>query len=234
MFNLTKFRTKTSRDNFQYITGLILDIDDNLSIEEAKEEFKDYKYIIYTTHNHTNEKNKYRLILDFDTYEMNLTEYEQFIKGFETFRIYNKIDKASFSVSQRFVCPSINSLYYYNEGKPLEIFDYIKIGKKQLTLDKKYREFNKLFFKAMGFSDNMSFDRSNSKAVVYYMNKSYPKISGNGDSQYSLFRAMISCIGGNDTDTLENVYDKALSEKWDPYELDKMIDKAEIWIENNR
>lgn len=55
--------------------------------------------------------------------------------------------------------------------------------------------------------------------VEYYLKKSFPKMTGNGDSSISLFKAVRCCIKYNDRSTLNEVLDKARAEKWSIPEL---------------
>ena len=52
-----------SKDSFRYVDCLILDIDDGLTIDEFQEQYKAYKYLLYTTWSHSKEHNKFRVIL---------------------------------------------------------------------------------------------------------------------------------------------------------------------------
>ena len=55
--------------------------------------------------------------------------------------------------------------------------------------------------------------------VEYYLKKSFPKLTGNGDSSISLFNAVRCCMKYNDRKTLNEVLDKARAEKWSIPEL---------------
>lgn len=55
--------------------------------------------------------------------------------------------------------------------------------------------------------------------VEYYLKKSFPKLTGNGDSSISLFKAVRCCLKYNDRSTLNEVLDKARSERWSIQEL---------------
>lgn len=59
--------------------------------------------------------------------------------------------------------------------------------------------------------------------IQHYLNTSYPKLTGNGDSSISLFRAVRCCIKYNDSTTLEKVLTKAKTERWSAKELDRIV-----------
>lgn len=60
--------------------------------------------------------------------------------------------------------------------------------------------------------------------VTHYLNTSYPKLTGNGDSSISLFKAIRCCIKYNDKDTLKKVINKAVLERWTMKEIERMIE----------
>ena len=61
--------------------------------------------------------------------------------------------------------------------------------------------------------------------VQYYLRKSYPKLTGNGDSSISLFKAVRCCMKYGDNQTLNEVLGKARSEKWSEHELTRIQDQ---------
>ena len=63
----------------------------------------------------------------------------------------------------------------------------------------------------------------NYDVIRHYLNTSYPKLTGNGDSSISLFKAIRCCIKYNDKVTLRKVINKAVVERWTTKELERMI-----------
>ena len=55
--------------------------------------------------------------------------------------------------------------------------------------------------------------------VKHYLETSYPKITGNGDSSISLFKAILCCMKFNDEETLQTVLNKARNEHWNETEI---------------
>lgn len=62
----------------------------------------------------------------------------------------------------------------------------------------------------------------NYDSVTYYLRKSFPKLTGNGDSSSSLFKAVYTCMKYNDNTTLEKVLTKARNERWSNVELERI------------
>ena len=66
----------------------------------------------------------------------------------------------------------------------------------------------------------------NYDVVRYYLIKSFPKLTGNGDSSISLFKAIRCCLKYEDNKTLNEVLSKARSEKWSEHELSRIQDNV--------
>ena len=64
----------------------------------------------------------------------------------------------------------------------------------------------------------------NYDVIRHYLNTSYPKLQGNGDSSISLFKAIRCCIKYNDKVTLKKVINKAVLERWTTKEISRMIE----------
>ena len=63
----------------------------------------------------------------------------------------------------------------------------------------------------------------NYDVIRHYLETSYPKLNGNGDSSISLFKALRCCIKYNDKQTMTTIINKAVREHWNYKELERMI-----------
>ena len=86
---------------------LVLDIDENCTIDSAKDILKDYKYIMYTTKRHTADANRFRIILPMK-YKLYLNEddYRQFM--------INIMDSLPFTIDEK--CKDIARSWLTNNG----------------------------------------------------------------------------------------------------------------------
>ena len=64
----------------------------------------------------------------------------------------------------------------------------------------------------------------NYDVIRHYLETSYPKLNGNGDSSISLFKAIRCCIKYNDKETIKKVINKAVAERWTTKEISRMIE----------
>ena len=127
-------KTKQSWTN-EYQNTLWLDFDDGFTIEQAKEVFKDYQYIIYTTKSHQQEKkgltcDRFRVILR----SSNIPKGELYWDFCEELSKILPIDKQVNNPTGSFL-GSRNPIIFYNDGKEYDC--------SYLTELAKYRQANK-------------------------------------------------------------------------------------------
>lgn len=97
---------------------LILDVDDGLTIEDAKIKFKEYRYLIATTKSHQKDKkgkicDRFRIILESD----NIPKGDSYFKMMEFMKIkYPFIDEQVNTKTGAFLGHA-DCEYWYNEGK---------------------------------------------------------------------------------------------------------------------
>jgi len=106
---------------------LVMDIDEDLSIVEAKEMFKEYKYLIATTKSHQVEKkglkcDRFRVILSAVDVPIG-DDYFKAMRALE--RKYPFIDKQVNNKTGAFL-GSADCEYWYNEGKDFSLKEYLK------------------------------------------------------------------------------------------------------------
>ena len=121
---------------------LILDIDDGLTIDEAKKIFKDYMYLICTTKSHRKEKkgkieDRYRVILK--SFNIPIGD-DYFLFTNELEKIYPFIDKQVNTKTGAFL-GFTDCEYWYNDGKDFDCSPILQVAKDR----EKIKEENKKF-----------------------------------------------------------------------------------------
>lgn len=110
---------------------IILDIDDGLTIEQAKQEFKDYKHLICTTKSHQKEKkgltcDRFRVILESD----NVPIGDDYFIMTDLLEIrYQFIDKQVNTKTGAFL-GFADCEYWYNDGKLFDCQSALRDGKR--------------------------------------------------------------------------------------------------------
>jgi hypothetical protein len=102
---------------------VVLDVDDGVSIDTAKLLLQDYKYHIYTTKSHTEQKHRYRVILPL-THRVKLDgkDFKEFMDNiFDWFPI--AVDTQTGQRSRKWL--SHNGEYFTNDGESLDALMFI-------------------------------------------------------------------------------------------------------------
>jgi len=106
---------RRSKANVVALWGIVLDVDENKTIEQAIEMLDGLEYVLYTTFRHTPEKHKFRVVIPFSEPLLARDVEGRKEAIMETFP---DVDNASFTVSQSFYFHSghNDSIAYHNEG----------------------------------------------------------------------------------------------------------------------
>lgn len=87
------------KDNLVAISGILLDFDKDVKIEDVIDEYDGIEYVLYTTFNHTFQNHRFRMVIPFTQvlFAQDIQKKKESIK--QTFK---GVDDASFSASQSF------------------------------------------------------------------------------------------------------------------------------------
>jgi hypothetical protein len=103
------------KNNVLALNGIVLDVDEKMTIQQAQDLYKDIEYVLYTTFRHTPERHKFRIVIPFSQPLLaeDIPGRQESIT--ETFP---GVDRASFTVSQSFYFHSglDDPRSYWNEG----------------------------------------------------------------------------------------------------------------------
>lgn len=104
---------------------LILDIDNDCTINQAKKIFARDKFFIITTKSHNKDKNgevcdRFRIFIELYETINDLTKRTSFIKT--VMNIYPFVDKACKDAGRYYHASPADAEVYYNDGKPLKLF----------------------------------------------------------------------------------------------------------------
>lgn len=110
------------KGNVVGITGIVLDVDEAMTIEEAMTMLEPIEYVLYTTFRHTKERHKFRIVIPFKRPLLapDIAGRQASIAG-----TFPGVDSASFTVSQSFYFHSGNAdpIAYHNQGIILDPYD---------------------------------------------------------------------------------------------------------------
>ena len=101
----------------------VIDVDGGVALSTAKLLLKDYKFLIYTTKRHTDEANRFRILLPMN-YELSLDakDYKEFMNNIFDWLPFG-VDKETNQRSRKWM--SNNGHFEYNEGEVLDVLPFI-------------------------------------------------------------------------------------------------------------
>ena len=113
---------------------LIIDVDDGLSVNTAKLLLQDYTYLLVTTKRHTEEKNRFRVILPLShRVKLNVKQYTKFMKNVFAWLPF-ATDAQTADIARKW--QSFNGEYHYNEGQLVDAMLFIPDTKKEAEQSK--------------------------------------------------------------------------------------------------
>lgn len=128
------------RDDSHCMKGFnlcVLDIDGGVSIPMVELLLADYKYMLYTTKRHTEEKNRFRLILPMShILKLSKEDYKEFMKNIYNFLPFELDDKTS-DRPRKWLTNT--GKYSYHEGNLLDVLPFIP---KTKEADKRKKVYN--------------------------------------------------------------------------------------------
>lgn len=102
---------------------VVIDVDGGVAMSTAKMLLKNYKYLMYTTKRHTEEENRFRIILPINyELEMDAKDYKEFMSNIYTWLPF-EVDTATNQRARKWM--SNNGSYVYNEGEVLDALPFI-------------------------------------------------------------------------------------------------------------
>ncbi len=116
------------RRNANILTKTLITLDIDYGKENIKDRvyqtYKDYSYIIYSTHKHHPKKPRVRLVFDISR-ECTSVEYEAVSRYIASMLDINEFDESTFEPARFMYYPSTSKdaeyLYHYNKAKPIDI-----------------------------------------------------------------------------------------------------------------
>lgn len=111
------------KNNVVAIHGIVLDVDNDMTIEQAIDLLDGIEYVLYSTFRHTVQKHKFRIVIPFSTplLAQDVVGRQQSI--IDTFP---GVDNASFTVSQSFYFHSgkEDNIAYHNKGVMIDPYSF--------------------------------------------------------------------------------------------------------------
>jgi hypothetical protein len=113
------------KGNIKSISGIVLDVDEAMTMEQAMTMLEPVEFVLYTTFRHRPEKHKFRIVIPFSRPLLaeDISGRQQSIM-----QTFPGVDAASFTVSQSFYFHSgnVDPIAYHNKGEMIDpyVFQY--------------------------------------------------------------------------------------------------------------
>ena len=102
---------------------VVIDVDGTCTLDTAHELLKEYKFLTYTTKRHSEEENRFRLILPINyNLELDHDDYKAFMNSVMEWLPF-KTDESANQRAKKW--ESFNGEYHYNDGELLDALPFI-------------------------------------------------------------------------------------------------------------
>lgn len=215
------------QSNANNYTMLIFDSDSGYTIDQFKDQFKEYQYVLFTTFSHTDTYHRFKAFFPLkQPLILNNLRSKWFKDWF--MRKYPFQDEGVLKFFKCYLpnCKSMDTYrYHINEGRLYDFEDFrdeiIKSKNKWDKIDKLKEAKRARLNDKFANKPNKVSVRTNQK-VLEYLNS---PISPTGYGTIA-FRAIAVCLTAGDVETLERVRDKMILDNWTHSEIDRMIQNA--------
>lgn len=111
------------KNNVVAINGIVLDVDEKMSMEQVIDTLDGIEYVLYTTFRHTKEKHKFRVVIPFSR---PLLAEDVASRQQDIIETFPGVDNASFTVSQSFYFHSgkNDNIAYHNKGIIIDPYSF--------------------------------------------------------------------------------------------------------------
>ena len=111
------------KNNVVAIHGIVLDVDNDMTIEQAIDLLDGIEYVLYSTFRHTVQKHKFRIVIPFST---PLLAQDVIGRQQSIIDTFPGVDNASFTVSQSFYFHSgkEDNIAYHNKGVMIDPYSF--------------------------------------------------------------------------------------------------------------
>ena len=147
---------------------LVLDVDGGTTLEMAHELLADYTFMTYTTKRHTDEENRFRLILPIN-YKLMLDgeEYKEFMANILNWLPF-KVDESANQRERKWLAND-QTQYHYNDGVLLDVLKFVPKTSKNEQYAKDFQSVANMDNLERWFAERMSTGNRNNTLLRFAM-----------------------------------------------------------------
>lgn len=125
--------------------AVVIDVDHGTTWESAKELLKDYKFLSYTTKRHTDEANRFRIILPINYHlELDKDDYKEFMENVVNWLPFKNTDEEANQRSRKWASCEVGQYAYNMEGQILDALPFIPKTSKNADYKQAYQKVESL------------------------------------------------------------------------------------------
>ena len=148
---------------------VVLDIDGGVSLETVHELMKEYKFMTYTTKRHTDEQNRFRLILPINyNLQLDTEEYKDFMNALMEWLPFDS-DESSNQRAKKWETLENTSVHYNNEGHLLDALKFIPKTRKNEEYVKERQAIQSMDNLERWFAERIARGNRNNQMIKFAM-----------------------------------------------------------------
>lgn len=148
---------------------VVLDIDGGVSLETVHELMKEYKFMTYTTKRHTDEQNRFRLILPINyNLQLDTEEYKDFMNALMEWLPFDS-DESSNQRAKKWETLENTSVHYNTEGHLLDALKFIPKTRKNEEYVKERQAIQSMDNLERWFAERIARGNRNNQMIKFAM-----------------------------------------------------------------
>ena len=148
---------------------VVLDIDGGVSLETVHELMKEYKFMTYTTKRHTDEQNRFRLILPINyNLQLDTEEYKDFMNALMEWLPFDS-DESSNQRAKKWETLENTTVHYNNEGHLLDALKFIPKTRKNEEYVKERQAIQSMDNLERWFAERIANGNRNNQMIKFAM-----------------------------------------------------------------
>lgn len=146
---------------------VVIDVDEGVSLETAQTLMKDYKFMTYTTKRHTDEQNRFRLILPINyVLDLDSEEYREFMNNVMSWLPF-KTDESANQRAKKWEAYEGGQYHYNFDGELLDALKFIPKTSKNEQYKQSFRQVESLDNLERWFAQRMAEGNRNNQMLKY-------------------------------------------------------------------
>lgn len=148
---------------------VVIDVDEGISLEAAHDLMREYKFLTYTTKRHTNEVNRFRMILPINyVLELDSEEYKEFMNNIMSWLPF-KTDESANQRAKKWETFDGGTYHYNMDGEVLDALPFIPKTSKNEQYKQSFQKVESLDNLERWFAQRIASGNRNNNLLKYAM-----------------------------------------------------------------